>query len=295
MKLFYSKDVLSGAGYENIPAGINRFVMVRFTGVNKAGQTLTRADLGRVIVNKAVGGGNQASSDKINSSVLLMSYLGDLKGGVAEFTSAVGAAFTCSIFLPFYAWWDLTRGMFFADKQGSISLDFPVLASGGTVVASGTVECFYVEGQGVATYDTYHIQRNIQAGGAGSVPQEVGFRNISSLYFYDDALVTRYFVDTDRGPVFKSVSRGALRAESNWLNQVETATDLMEARLNPYHDITNNLNSVTNVLIDATAAVNLNVLVEIYEPTALVQSSLISPPPPPVKVPVVSTAERAVQ
>lgn len=284
MKLFHSESILNGASSSFIPPGVHRFIYAVFAGTNQAGQALSLANLGRFLLNK---GGEQAGTDLINTTVNFMSLLTNLKLGVAEFSSAVGGAFRIGIYLPLHAWWDLYRGTAFPDKQGYLQFDLSGVT--GTIVANGTIKMYVEAAQGLASYETYLIQRNIQVGGAGAVPQQFEKRNISSIFVIEDALITTYYVTTDKGSHTELVTQADQKSISNALNRVETALNLIEINLNPYNVITNDLNHWVKMSVDATGAVNLNVMLQIFLPLAQpVSNKGVVGPPLPVP-PVLTT------
>jgi hypothetical protein len=264
MRLFHSESILNAAAFENVPVGTTKYLLLRFSGTNQAAQAVTLANLGRLLVNRD-------SDDKVNATYEMMSLLTNLKLGVAEFSSVTGGAFASSIYVPLHAWWDNFHGMFFPYKSGYVQMDFPAVTA--TIVASGLVQMFYVSAPGSAAYDTYHLQRNIQVGGAGAVPQEIEFKNISSLFFITNAAITNYQITADKVEYVNSDSAPFL-ANSNAINRVETAITLAEAFLNPYQEIRAGLNSEVKVQVQATGAFNLNCLAEILVPsgTALKRS-----------------------
>lgn len=279
MRLFHSESILNGAASEFVPPGIHRFVYVVFAGTNQAGQALSLANLNRFLLNK---GGELAGTDLINTTVNFMSLLTNLKLGVAEFSSAVGGAFRIAVYLPFHAWWDLYRGTGFPDKQGYLQFDLSGVT--GTIVASGTIKMYVEAARGLASYETYLIQRNIQIGGAGAVPQQLEKRNISSIFVIEDALIATYYVTTDRGSHTELVSQADQKSVSNALNRVETAIGLIEINLNPYNEITSDLNHWVKLAVDATGAVNLNVMLQIYLPLSQPITTKAMTPPPPATV-----------
>lgn len=265
MNLFHTENLLNLSAFKKIPRGTVKELFIRFDGTAQAGKTIALSDLGTVRVNVR-------GTDRHNLSVELLSAINNLKRGVAEFSSATGGAFTASFVVPFHAWWDDRNGEYFNIDDSFIELRFPNLNS--TNVASGTVRLYYIEAPSLTSYSMSLFQRNIQAGGAGRVAVQLEAKNISSLYVKEDTNVSNLLVTTDIITV--NGTQADLKSYSNNVNRVETAISLYEVELNPYDEVRNDLNKETKVVLDATGAANVNVVLETFSvaPPSLVQESI---------------------
>jgi hypothetical protein len=248
MKLIHSQNILDGSLFRQMPVGTIKELFIRYSGTNQSGKAVTLAGLGRVRFN-------HKGTDVHNTSVELLSNVNNLKGGVAEFSSATGGAFAASVVLPFHAFWDEQSGLFCDVNTSYVQLDFSSALSD---VFSGTVEVYAIMATRTASYFYQLIQRNIQAGGAGTVTQPIEISNISELYFKEDAAVSQILVMVDRD--VKNGSQVALKAYSNAKNRVESPISVYEVNLNPFNAIRSDLNREVAIQITTSAAVNVNIL-----------------------------------
>jgi len=254
MRLFKTQNLLDLSCFADIPRGTTKELVIRFAGVSAAGKTMTLAKLGRLRLN-------YLSTDTHNLSQSLLSRYNNLKMGVAEFSAAVGAAFSATLVVPFHAPWDDYNGQYFGEKEAFIQLDFPALDA--VEITSGTVSLHTVEAPSLAQYVLLLLQRNVQVGGAGTVSQELEMSNISSLYISEDAAVTNWLVTADKSEKINA-SQAALKGYSNERNRVETAVDLIELDLNPFNEVKRLLNREVKVQANCTGAVNIDLVAESF-------------------------------
>jgi hypothetical protein len=273
MRLIHSEAITNLFAFKKLPSSTYRGLFVRFSGTNQAGKAVTRADLGRVRWNRN-------GTDEVNVTVDELLYYNDLKRAVAEFNSTVGGVFSASFYVPRHLAFDLFGGEFISPDSTYVQFDFPNI---GTAAASGTVEISAVEGYSPAQYVHKLIQRNVQAGGAGTTPQEVEMKNISSLYVVENANISRVQVTADNREEINN-SQAVLKAYSNNTNNVETAIPFYELRLNKFNQISPGLNSEIKIQFDVTAAVNIDMFVESIEYDGrMTGDSIKQPPPRPVE------------
>jgi hypothetical protein len=232
-----------------MPVGTIKELFIRYSGTNQSGKAVTLAGLGRIRFN-------HKGTDVHNTSVELLSNVNNLKGGVAEFSSVTGGAFAASVVLPFHAFWDEQSGLFCDVNTSYVQLDF---SSASSDVASGTVEVYAIMATRTASYFYQLIQRNVQAGGAGTVTQPVEIANVSELYVKEDSNISQVLVLAD-GDVKANGSQAALKAYSNSKNRVETAIAVYEIDLNPFDSIRSDLNREVTVQLTTSAAANVNIL-----------------------------------
>lgn len=249
MILHKSENLLNLAAIKELPEAIIKGLFIRFNGVAAAGVTVTVAQLGQVRVN-------YRGADIINVPFSFIQNFDNLHFGTVEFASAVGAAFTASGYVPFHAYWDNQNGLANRlEDKGFIELRFPALTA--AVIASGTVEIYYVPATGIAGYIPMLMQQNIQAGGAGQVVDRLQQFNISEVYFDFNAAITNILIYKD-GKSMVSATQAVLQAKSNMDNQVETAITLIEVDLNPNKILTNALGNLLELNLTATGATTYN-------------------------------------
>jgi stage V sporulation protein SpoVS len=249
MKLIHSQNILDGSLFRQMPVGTIKELFIRYSGNNQSGKAVTLAGLGRIRFN-------HKGTDVHNTSVELLSNVNNLKGGVAEFFSTLGGAFGASVVLPFHAFWDEQSGLFCDVNTSYVQLDF---SSALGDVQSGTVEVYAIMATRTASYFYQLIQRNIQAGGAGTVTQPVEIANVSELYVKEDSNISQVLVLAD-GDVKANGSQTALKAYSNSKNRVESAISVYEIDLNPFDSIRSDLNREVTVQLTTSAAANVNIL-----------------------------------
>jgi archaellum component FlaF (FlaF/FlaG flagellin family) len=248
MILWKTEQLLNLQLSKELPLGTIKGLFIRYTGTNDAGQTATLANLGTVRVN-------YKGNDIVNTTVSFFNLFNNLKNGVSEFSSAVGAAFVASIYVPFHAPWDESNGLYVAKGDlATIDLRFSGLSG---VAASGVVEVYYVSAVGIANYIPLLINQNIQAGGAGQVVDEYQQFNISALYVTENAAITGQVNVYRDGRTLIQSTQAVLEANSNMMNRVETALAFFEINLNPLQQVANSLSSNVSVNITVNGATTI--------------------------------------
>lgn len=248
MILHKTENLLNLSLNKELPEDVIKGLFIRFSGVNAAGVTSTIAQLGSVRVNFR-------GTDIWNAPVSFVSNFNNLHWGVAEYASAIGGAFVCSIYVPFHVPWDDQNGLVnrISDK-GTLQMLFPALTA--AVIASGTVEVYYIPARSAATYIPIYMNQNIQIGGAGQVVDRLQSFNISSIYVVTNALVTNVMVFRDGKNIINS-NQNTLLAKSNFDNRVETAIATYQLDLNPNKILSNSLSNNLEVQLTATGATAL--------------------------------------
>lgn len=246
MILYKSENLLNLSTTKDLPEDLIQGLFIRYSGTAAAAVTVTLANLGTVRVN-------YRGSDIVNVPVTFLNGMNNLHWGTAEFTSAVGAAFAGSVYVPFHAPWDYGNGL--ANRlsdRGFVELRFPALTA--AVIASGTVEIYYVQARTVANYVPLWIQQNVQVGGAGTVVDRIQSFNISSLYFDFNAIITGSVLVFRDGQQVINSNQAVLQAKSNFDNRVETAITLVQVDLNPNDILANALSNNIEVNFGASGA-----------------------------------------
>lgn len=251
MQLYKTENLLNLSSQKDLPQGLLQGLYIRFSGDAAAGVTIATSDLGQVRVN-------YRGQDIINVPVSFISLFNNLHWGVAEFASAVGAAFSASIYVPFHMPWENTNGLLnLAEDKGFFELRFPLLTA--AKIDSGTVEVYYIKARSVASYIPLLIQQNIQAGGAGNVNDKILNYNVSSLYLEENAHLTGQVMVFKDGQVTINSTQAVLKSKSNFDNRVEAAIALIQVNLNPTNLVAASLGEIIEVQAVVDAATTLAV------------------------------------
>lgn len=272
MKLIKSENLLNQASFFDLPNGLLKGMILRYSGTNAAGATSALADCGTVHVTLR-------GNDRINESVNFLHLMNGQYWGAAEAVSAIGAAFAFTVYVPFCAPWDETAGIW-VDKrdpafQAQVDLRFPAMVA--ALIAAGTVECYVIEAQGIARYETYWIQNNLSPGAAGVHAYTLPGKGISQIMIESAAALTQVQVDVDG--VNKIIgSQGALLAASEIRDKIETFTaaagTLFTMDLNPLQKIPADGREV-EIRITVTGALTLgtHLLYFVSTPDAAIKSA----------------------
>lgn len=234
-----------------LPQGRYAGLMIRFAGTNQAAQTLANTELGRLrLIHQGQEIVNMEPVDLIN--------LSNLYGGTPENASAVGAAYTFSMIVPFRTKHDLLNVLSIKPQETQIIIDGFNTAK----VASGTIEVYAILAEGVERYVPILKQNNI-GGFSAAMTQQYPFPvpNIEQLYVRTDANLSRAKVLRDGQPVVDGTF-AALDAASDLMNQVETGITLVEL-VAPRSEAFQNVQQTVLEGV-ATAALTSNTLFSFY-------------------------------
>jgi hypothetical protein len=262
MKIIKSDSTLNLATQVALPSTIIKGLFIRFAGTNAAGQTATEANLGSIRVN-------YRGQDIVNADIAFFGLLNNLTKGVHEFSSAIGGDVVASYYIPFNVPWDEQNGLINTEAdRGTVYLQFPALIA--ALVATGSVEIYVIEAKTVATYVPVWLNQNLQAGGAGQLTDRFRQFNISSVYYVENAAITGQVIVNKDGQNVINASQAVLKANSNLINNVETAVTLIQIDLNPNHILGNALANNVDVVIGVNAGTTIvaYVLAILYQQAA---------------------------
>ncbi len=273
MKIIKTENLLNLATQVALPGAIIKGLFIRFSGTAAAGVTVTEAQLGTIRVN-------YRGQDIVNADLAGVGLFNNLHEGTHEFASAIGAAFTASYFVRFTMPWDENNGLINTDAdRGTVYVSFPALTA--AVIASGTVEVYYVEAKTVATYVPIFLNQNLQAGGAGQLTDRFRQFNISSIYLIFNAIITAPIIINRDGQNAVNASQAVLQANSNLQNRVETAIALYQIDLNPNQLLGNALSNNVDITLGVSGAGTIvaYVLGVLFQQSAVVtQQSFVGAP-----------------
>lgn len=246
MKILKSESTLNLSTQVALPSQIIKGLFIRFAGTNATGATAAEADFGSIRVN-------YRGQDIVNADLAFFGQLNNLDGGTHEFSSTVSAAVVGSYYIPFNVPWDEQNGLINTDAdRGTVYLQFPALIA--ALVATGQVEIYVIEARTIATYVPVWLNQNLQAGGAGNLTDRFRQFNISSIYYVENGIITGNIVVNKDGQNVINASQAVLKANSNLINQLETATTLIQIDLNPNQILGNALANNVDVVLGVNGA-----------------------------------------
>jgi len=248
MKFLFSKNISDRQLYYEVPEGNYKAFVVMFEGTNGA-VAATLDDLGTLMQN-------YKKFPLINDvDIEFLSFLNNLKGGLATFTSVALGALQAFIYLPCGDFGDQTNS-YFAEKNDVLyfRMSWPLLAALAGI--TGTVKIFGIEGEGVQNYLFAITQRNVNASGAGRISDVHRLQNISAIYLKNFALVTDVLITKD-SKLKVDATTTQLLAESNFVNQVEATVALIEMALNPSNTLEENIGNQVDFSYNFTALATL--------------------------------------
>jgi len=228
MRHLYSKNVSDQSLEFHLPNGNYAGFVIGYEGTNDTGKTATRDNLGSILFN-------MDGHPIINCDAELLSYLNDMKGGFSTFDSTIAGAFNCFIYVPCGDFGDRNNSYLITkDQDVYFKLDFTALD---TELITGKVTIYGIYRDGIQNY-IYNIhQRNVVAGGAGWISDFQTLENISTVLIKNYANIDDIQLMKDEELLFNLSTASAL-ALSNFNNQVEVTSPLIEMDLNTSRDFT---------------------------------------------------------
>lgn len=248
MKFLNSRNITDGQLYFEVPEGNYQGFVIIFEGTNGA-VAATRDDLGTLMMN-------YKKFPLINDvDFEMLSFLNNLKGGVATFTSVALGALEAFIYIPCGEFGDDTNS-YLVEKNDVLYFRLNYTALAALVGITGTVKIFGVESDGVQNYLFAITQRNVVATGAGRIADTHRLQNISAVYLKNFALVTDVLISKD--DKLKADARASeLLAKSNYNNQIEATVALIEIVLNPARTLEENVGNEVEFAYNFTGAATL--------------------------------------
>lgn len=215
MRRLYSVPNSNGSLQFYVPSGLYKFFVVEFDLDAAAAVTLTRANLGNLKLNFN-------GQDIINADVEILSLLGNIYGGVSEFTAVAGGATRCTVFIPCGQYWD-NSNVYYVSQDDKVYLDlsFPDLALAANV-DSGSIRVYAKNGVGSMNYLNYLQTKPVVAAGAGVIDDSFPVNNVAQIILKSAAtLLSNVQVRKDGEPVFDG-NVNVLTAYSDFVHMLET-------------------------------------------------------------------------
>jgi hypothetical protein len=215
MKLLHSVPASNSSMTFYIPKGQYGSLMIRYELDAAAGVTLTRANLGNVILN-------WNGQDVVNCDAEILNQLDNVYGGVSEFSASAGSTHNASVFIPCGLWFD-SQNVYDIGENDNVylKLDFSDLASAANV-DSGTINVYGKNKTGVMSYLHNITSRPVVASGASTLADTYKINNISQIYLKDPAtLLSNVQFSKDKETIVDA-SPGVLISYSDYIHQLET-------------------------------------------------------------------------
>lgn len=224
MKLLYSVPFSNQSLTFYLPKGSYGYFLISYTGTNNA-TPKTRLDLGNVqLVHN--------SNPIINVDAEMLSYLADLKGGYTTFVSTTSATLNATVIVPCGKFNDRNNSYVINDNNKFyFKLDFPNLSN-----ITGTISIYGVPKLGVQNYMYGIMQRNVVASGASTVSDVHRVSNALATYIKTSSSITQVQLVRDNQVVADSTLQD-LGEFSDFVNQVESSSSLIEVDFNLSNDI----------------------------------------------------------
>lgn len=211
MKYSFSKTVLT-AWEEKIQAGNYRGLHVRLAGTNLGGQTLAKGDLGNLYMTLNGEQIHFAPDD----------WLSDMNNqfwGYNEFTSAVGAAFTYGIYLPFHL--PGFPNALTVKPDDTLTLGFQPAGTVATKVSSWAIDINTVESNEPEKYIPRFLPAYESAAAATVIKRRINNKNIYAIWI-TGANLTRVQVERD-GELLHEAAYASLLSQTSLFTEVEAA------------------------------------------------------------------------
>lgn len=224
MKLLYSVPFSNQSLTFYLPKGSYGYFLISYTGTNNA-TPKTRLDLGNVqLVHN--------SNPIINVDAEMLSYLADLKGGYTTFVSTPSGTLNATVIVPCGKFNDRNNSYVINDNNKFyFKLDFPNLSN-----ITGTISIYGVPKLGVQNYMYGIMQRNVVASGASTVSDVHRVSNALATYIKTSSSITQVQLVRDNQVVADSTLQD-LGEFSDFVNQVESSSSLIEVDFNLSNDI----------------------------------------------------------
>jgi hypothetical protein len=225
MQLLYAVPASQGQLTFFLPKKKYGLLAIEYELDAAASVTLTRANMGNV---QLIWNGDPI----INVDAELLNLLGNVYGGVSEFSSATGAACRMMVYIPTGTYFDSLNIYDVAENdQVNFKLDFPDLALAANV-DSGMVRVYGKEKAGVMNYLYNLISRNVVASGASTLADTYPLNNVSQIILKNPAgsNVTDLQIKKD-GRSIIDCPVDVLNSYSDWIHQLEATNTTIVVEL----------------------------------------------------------------
>jgi len=223
----------------------------RVSGTNDAGETLTKGNIGRVKYRVR-------NTTLVDASFEMLHHMGNILFGALPAVSTIADAFEFGIVIPRF-WND--NNVEFIEKEDNAVFEITFDSAFDSAVASGLVELYAIEAEGIQSYNMKLIQHGESYGGAGTFPETYSQENILQAFFSDLVGGVNTLNTTTIGRVAFALgdqkgegSVGAFLSWTNIIDKLETAIDLCADLVAAEGDITARLNDKLDVSWEVTAA-----------------------------------------
>lgn len=246
MKLLHAVPALNGSLTFYVPKGQYGFFQIVFDLDAAAGVTITRANLGNIKFN-------WQGSDVFNVDAELLSLLGNVYGGISEFSAVAGGATRCSIFIPCGAYWD-SQNIYDVHDNDRVyfELTFPALTA--AVIDSGFVKVYGKDKVGVMNYLFNIMPRPVVSSGAAVLSDTYEINNVISIFMKNPAaLVSNIQIDKNNRTIYNAPTT-EIQAYSDWIHQLETTNTTLALEFAESKDIREALGSSIRYQMTFTGA-----------------------------------------
>jgi hypothetical protein len=239
MKLLNSVPASNGSLTHYLPSGQYGVIAIEMVLDAAAGVTLTRANMGNIILN-------WNGQDVVNIDAEILNLLNNVYGGVSEFSAVAGGAHRFTAYIPCGQWFDSQNIYDVGDNDKvSVKLDFPDLALAANV-DSGQINIYAKNRVGVMNYLHNIISRNIPASGASTLADSYPLNNVSQMYLKNPAaLLTNVQIVKD-GLTLVDAPPATLIAYSDFSHLLETTNTTLALDFIESKDIRESLGSTIN-------------------------------------------------
>src|SRR5690606_30153022 len=228
MRLLYSAPVSNRSLTYFLPNGSWGGFLLVYEFTNDTGNQATRADLGNVNLTRN-------GTPLINVDAEMLSYLNDLKGGFATFSSTQGSTGYAAILIPCGHFNDRNNAYLIRQSDKVyFKLDYGSLTD---LAVSGNVRIYGLPKEGIQNYLYCITQRNVVAGGASTIADVHRLDNVAQMYLVNFSSVSQATIIRDNQTLIDALISD-LKAFSDVNNQVETSTSIIELDLNLSKNVT---------------------------------------------------------
>ena len=252
--------IASARAQDFIPAGTYAALLLRISGTNDTGQTITAADFGDIRIERRAVGGIQQELQHEDLEFYL--NYADLKGGYPEQESTIADAFAFVFLLPF-ALPNAPNALHVRTAE-ELSYDLVWHAALDTAAVTATWALYGIIAPN--TPERYSLDIHTQdmgASDAGRLGKTLTAENIAAVYLEDAAdIVDRFSVLDDGEVVIDNCDDAVVQALTNMLNKVEaTGNALVEVDLMAEGVLSEALNDKVRVDAAFNAAGTLGITV----------------------------------
>ena len=255
MYLIKSESLNSGSITFPIPKGSIKDIIIRITGTNKAGVTLAVGEVGKLRLTRKgfdiVGNVDFQDLRNINNYEM----------GISPFASAVGAAFSGQVVVPFHYPQDELNILKFLADEGEFQ--FVVDPTGLAKMEAGALmQVFAVFSKGVEKYLRVLLltSRVLGASGATTV-HEIMQRNVTQLYIRGGASDISNAIITRDNLTLINAAGAALVELTNQRGKIETAGTFILLDFAPTKSPAESISSTMQLHLTSAAASPTSVLV----------------------------------